>query len=150
MPAACKLTPSYLSNVSFVLIPLSLLLILIHRYSTRSTRSTPLSPSSLTSPIGDLNLISLESDTILSALAANLLPPDLDGESETRLNGEIGAEVIDEFIKDQTGEVRRWRRTKWTAGVVGASIWLSTTLWDCSIHGKWTKIAFPVSPFCNS
>ncbi|KAI9634405.1 ABC transporter type 1, transmembrane domain-containing protein [Dioszegia hungarica] len=134
----------YLANAGLALIPLSLLILLISRLSRSSRYRSPLSPSRLTSPIGDLNLISLESDTILSALAANVLPAPREGEVEAKLGGKEAAEVIEDFSKEEGPSVRRWRRVRWAAGVTGALVWLGTVAWGCAVQGDWKRIAFPI------
>jgi hypothetical protein len=138
---------SYLAQVPLVLIPLSFLILLISRsLASRAGSSVRLSPDRLTSPIGDADLVALESDTILSALAANVLPTSKLSEAETKLNGHEAAEVIEEFGEREDGAVRRWTRVKWCAGVLGGAIWLATTIGAWAILGDWRRIVFPVRP----
>jgi hypothetical protein len=135
----------YLANIPLMLIVLSLPIILLSYFSSR-TSTKPLSTSLLTSPAGDLNLVSLESETIISALAANVLPPPREGKAEEKLGGEEAAEVIVDFTKDEAVSVARWRRVKYAVGVIGALIWLGSAIGAYTAHGDWKRIAFPVCP----
>ena len=137
----------YLSNVSIALIGLSVVLILISRLLSIFSHSSSqkLSPNTLTSPSGDVNLVELEAVTILSALAANVLPAPKDGETEVKLGGKEAGEVVEDFGKNEDGKVRRWRNAKWSLGVGGAMLWTGVTVLACMKHGDWKTVAFPVS-----
>jgi hypothetical protein len=138
----------YFSNVGFALIATSALLLLAgyaHSYLTKRNRTeTRLSADTFVSPVTDANLAHLESDVIISSIAANLLPPHLDKKTPEKAvpPKEAGA-VIEEFKAKPAGE-KRWERVRRAVLLVGSGVWFSLEVARAATYGGWKSVAFPV------
>lgn len=104
-----------------------------------------ISPSDLISPAVDLNLAKLESDVILSSLAANLLPPHVDsGVPEEAVHTSEAGRIIDDY-KERPLDVKRWTRVRQGVLVGGSAVWLGVEIGRAILEGGWKSVAFSVS-----
>ena len=97
------------------------------------------------SPAADSNLAKLEADTILSSLAASLLPPHLDSSvPEQPVHTSEAGRIIDDF-KERPLDVKRWTRVRKGVLVGGSAVWLGVELGRAVLEGDWKGVVFPVS-----
>ena len=117
----------------------------LQRSKSESAAKTKISPSDLISPAVDLNLAKLESDVILSSLAANLLPPHLETTvPEQPVHSSEAGRIIDDY-KEKPLEVKRWTRVRRGVLVGGSAVWLGAEIGRAVLQGGLKGIAFPVS-----
>jgi hypothetical protein len=104
-----------------------------------------ISSALLTSPAGDPNLTQLESNVILSALGASLLPI-----SETKAKSEapLSASEASHLVEDYRHADRRTRMWTWVwrvVSIIGSLAWLGTQIAQSVIQKDWVPVIFPVS-----
>jgi hypothetical protein len=143
-PKCVRADDRYFSNYPLVLTALSLVVLVLTRVASYlgSSQRPAVTSSFLTSPTGDPNLSKLESDVIISALGANLLP------GADRLSPPDAEEVIREFTND-ANSVKRWRAVKHWVRVVGSVVFAGVAIAAAVIEQEWKSLVFPVSPPCD-
>ena len=94
--------------------------------------------------MADADLAKLESDVILSSLAANLLPPHLDSERpEQPVPPDEAGKVVEDF-KELPLEIQRWVKVRSMVRLIGGVTWLGVEITTASKEGNWKNVAFPV------
>lgn len=137
----------YLSNVAIALIVISALVLSSHyilQLFRKPSSKKRLSPSSLYSASHATDLAKLESDVILSSVAANLLPPDLDPRTPGTVPPQEAGKVIEDF-KQVPASLRRWARVRRGVVIVGALAWFGVSLARAIVQKQWKGLAYPVS-----
>ncbi|WVQ80023.1 hypothetical protein IAT38_002124 [Cryptococcus sp. DSM 104549] len=139
----------YLHNIPFLLIAASLIYLLStlpSRLSSSSRRLPSPTVDTLISPSNTSDLARLESEVILDSVASNLLSGDPNASPTkpgSRLADGEAAEVIKEWTSEEREEVRRWWRTKFWVGLIGALVWFEVELARAVMTGSWKDVIFP-------
>ena len=117
-----------------------------HTYFVKRHRTEArVSAETFVSPVTDANLAHLESDVIISSIAANLLPPHLDKSApEKALPSKEAAAVIEEFKETPESE-KRWKAARRAVLIAGAGAWFGLEVAKASSYDEWRGVAFPVS-----
>jgi hypothetical protein len=149
-----KMPIRYLSNIPLLVIVVAALVLgskrLHSRYKGRASSKARISPSDLISPAADSNLAKLEADTILSSLAASLLPAHLDSTiPEQPVHTSEAGRIIDDF-KERPLDVKRWTMVRRGVLVGGSAAWLGVEISRAVLQKNWKGIAFPVSAVAAS
>lgn len=116
-----------------------------YRWLKRDSRIQLVDRDTLLSPQSDSDLAKLESDVILSSVAASLLPAEKGSKEEKYLPAEQSEKIVEDF-KQLPRNIKRWNQVTWVVKLVGAVIWAALEIakaarWD----GSWKGVVYPVS-----
>lgn len=138
----------YLSNFPIAVAILSSVAILSHRsyrWLKRDSRIQLVDRDTLLSPQSDSDLAKLESDVILSSVAASLLPTENGSKEEKYIPAEQSEKIVEDF-KQLPRNIRRWNQVTWVVKVVGALIWAALEIAKAARgDGSWKGVVYPVS-----